>query len=146
MTIMRLTPVVAPGRGALIVSGCSDQEDDLRAWMTEASKDLKPNLKPLPPIQQVVPVSYQGAGRPTLQAAAEPDKKSGISSCPTPTGGVNPLEAYPLESPKMVGVLMKQGSPTPSSRRTRRCTRSGLVTISARTTGRSRRSRKPRSP
>ena len=42
---MRLT-LLLPLAAALIVSGCSDQEDDLRTWMTEASKDLKPNLKP----------------------------------------------------------------------------------------------------
>ena len=58
---MRLT-LLLPLAAALLVSGCGDQEDDLRAWMAEASKDLKPNLKPLPPIQQVVPVSYQGSG------------------------------------------------------------------------------------
>ena len=44
---MRLT--VLPLAAALLLCGCSDQQDDLRKWMEEASKDLKPNLKPLPP-------------------------------------------------------------------------------------------------
>ena len=109
MTIMRLT-LLLPLAAALIVSGCSDQEDDLRTWMTEASKDLKPNLKPLPPIQQMVPVSYQGGGTtdPFKAAKLEPDKKSGMF-VPDANRRREPLEAYPLESLKMVGVLIKQG-------------------------------------
>ena len=106
---MRLT-LLLPLAAALIVSGCSDQEDDLRTWMTEASKDLKPNLKPLPPIQQMVPVSYQGGGTtdPFKAAKLESDKKSGMF-VPDANRRREPLEAYPLESLKMVGVLIKQG-------------------------------------
>ena len=106
---MRLT-LLLPLAAALIVSGCSDQEDDLRTWMTEASKDLKPNLKPLPPIQQMVPVSYQGGGTtdPFKATKLKPDKKSGMF-VPDANRRREPLEAYPLESLKMVGVLIKQG-------------------------------------
>ena len=109
MTTMRLT-LLLPLAAALLVSGCGDQEDDLRAWMAEASKDLKPNLKPLPPIQQVVPVSYQGSGMsdPFKAAKLEPDKKSGMF-VPDANRRREPLEAYPLESLKMVGVIIKQG-------------------------------------
>jgi len=106
--IMRLT--VLPLAAALLLGGCSDQQDDLRNWMEEASRDLKPNLKPLPPIQQVVPVSYQGAALidPFKPAKLEPDKKSGLF-VPDANRRREPLESYPLESLKMVGVLIKQG-------------------------------------
>ena len=109
MRYMRLTllPLAA---AALIVGGCSDQEDDLRNWMAEASKDLKPNLKPLPQIQQAVVVSYQGASLidPFRPAKLEPDKKSGMFM-PDANRRREPLESYPLETLKMVGVLIKKG-------------------------------------
>jgi len=106
---MRLTALL-PLTAALFLYGCSDQQDDLRNWMAEASKDLKPNLKPLPPIQQVASVSYQGASLidPFKVSKLEPDKKSGVF-VPDANRRREPLEAYPLESLKMVGVLMKRG-------------------------------------
>lgn len=93
-----------------LVAGCSSGEDDLRAWMADSSKDLKPNLKPLPPIKQAVQVIYEGE---TLQdpfkpAKLDPDKKSGMYM-PDANRRREPLEAYTLESLKMVGVLIKQG-------------------------------------
>ncbi len=108
---MRLT-LLLPLAAALIVSGCSDQEDDLRAWMTEASKDLKPNLKPLPPIQQMVPVSYEGVGDatdPFKAAKLEPDKKSGHVRARRQPAPRTPGRVSAAESLKMVGVLIKQG-------------------------------------
>ena len=109
MKSVRLTALL-PLAAVLLLSGCGDEQDDLRSWMEENSKGLKPNLKPLPPIQQVVPVNYQGAGKidPFRVAKLEPDKKGG-QFAPDANRRREPLEAYPLESLKMVGVLMKHG-------------------------------------
>ncbi len=92
---MRLTALL-PLTAALFLYGCSDQQDDLRNWMAEASKDLKPNLKPLPPIQQVAAVSYQGASLidPFKVSKLEPDKKSGVF-VPDANRRREPLEAPP---------------------------------------------------
>ena len=109
MRIVRLTALL-PVAAVLLLSGCGDEQDDLRKWMDENSQGFKPNLKPLPPIQEVVPVSYQGAGKvdPFRVAKLEPDKKSG-QFVPDANRRREPLESYPLESLKMVGVLMKRG-------------------------------------
>ncbi len=106
---MRLT-MMLPLAATLLLLGCSDQQDDLRNWMAEASKDLKPNLKPLPPIQQAVEVTYEGASKtdPFRAAKLEPDKKSAMFM-PDANRRKEPLEAFPLESLKMVGVLIKRG-------------------------------------
>mgnify|MGYP001171495986 CR=1 FL=1 len=104
---LTLLPLLA---AALILAGCGDHEDDLRSWMADVSKDLKPNLKPLPPIQQAETVTYQGAGQvdPFRPTKIEPDKKSGMF-VPDANRRREPLEAYPLETLKMVGVLIKGG-------------------------------------
>ena len=109
MTIMRLK-LLLPMAAALLMAGCGDRQEDLRNWMAEASKDLKPNLKPLPAIKQVEPVSYQGEGQidPFRAAKLEPDKKAGMF-IPDANRRREPLEAYPLESLKMVGVLIRKG-------------------------------------
>lgn len=109
MKIVRL-PAMLPLVVALLLSGCSDDQGDLRSWMEENSKGLKPNLKPLPPIQQVVPVAYEGAGKvdPFRVAKLEPDKKGG-QFAPDANRRREPLESYPLESLKMVGVLLRHG-------------------------------------
>jgi type IV pilus assembly protein PilP len=106
---MRLTLVV-PLLVSALLAGCSDQQQDLRDWMAEASKDLKPNLKPLPPIRQASVVNYDGGGMldPFKPAKLEPDKKSTMFM-PDANRRREPLEAYPLESLRMVGVMMKKG-------------------------------------
>ncbi|MDD3352882.1 pilus assembly protein PilP, partial [Zoogloea sp.] len=92
------------------LAACSDEQQDMRAWMNEASRDLKPNLRPLPPIQQGEEVAYDAAGLvdPFRPAKLEPDKKSN-QFIPDANRRKEPLEAYPLESLKMVGVLLKGG-------------------------------------
>ncbi|MBS0347772.1 MAG: pilus assembly protein PilP [Proteobacteria bacterium] len=106
---MRLTLMV-PLLASVLLAGCSDQQQDLRDWMAEASKDLKPSLKPLPPIRQASVVTYQGSGLidPFKPAKLEPDKKSALFT-PDANRRREPLEAYPLESLRMVGVMMKKG-------------------------------------
>jgi type IV pilus assembly protein PilP len=95
---------------ALLVGACSDQEDDLRKWMAEASADLKPTLKPLPQIRPAAVVSYQGEGLidPFRPAKLEPDKKSGLFM-PDANRRREPLENYGLDTLKMVGVMIKRG-------------------------------------
>ncbi len=109
MRTTRLTLVV-PVLALLVLAGCSDRQDDIRSWMAEASRDLKPNLKPLPPIQKAIEVNYEGASLvdPFRPAKLEPDKKGG-QFAPDANRRREPLESYPLESLKMVGVLMKGG-------------------------------------
>lgn len=106
---MRLTLIV-PLLASVLLTGCSDQQQDLRDWMAEASKDLKPNLKPLPSIRQASVVAYQGSGLidPFKPSKLEPDKKSALFT-PDANRRREPLEAYPLESLRMVGVMMKKG-------------------------------------
>ncbi len=95
----------------LVLAACGGEEhQDLRQWMKEASKDFKGKIPPLPEIKSFPPVAYSAGDLPDPFNAAkiEPEKKPGGGALkPDFDRRKEPLEAYPLESLKMVGVLMK---------------------------------------
>jgi type IV pilus assembly protein PilP len=96
---------------ALLLSACgSDEHQDLKDWMAEASKDMHGRVQPIPEIRPFPIISYDAGDlpEPFNPSKVVPEKRSG-------GGGIQPdfdrprepLEAYPLESLKMVGVMMK---------------------------------------
>lgn len=105
----RLSPVLGCCL-ALMLGGCGSSEDDLRAWMSEASRDLRPSLRPLPKLKPAEVINYEGEGKtdPFRPAKLEPDKKTSALA-PDPNWRREPLESYALESIRMVGVLIKNG-------------------------------------
>ncbi|MBA3904074.1 MAG: pilus assembly protein PilP [Rhodocyclaceae bacterium] len=93
------------------LAACGGEEhQDLKQWMKEATKDLKGRVPPLPEIKPFPVIAYDAADLvdPFRPSRIEPEKKAG-------TGGIQPdlnrrkeaLEAYPLESLKMVGTIRK---------------------------------------
>lgn len=96
---------------ALIACSSGDHED-LRKWMNESSKDIKGRIPPLPEVRPYEPVPYDAGNLidPFKPAKIEPEQKEGGGG-----GGMRPdlnrpkepLESYPLESLKYVGVLIK---------------------------------------
>lgn len=98
---------------SLMLFACSGGDhEDLRQWMNEASKDIKGKIPPLPEVTPYEPVPYDAGNQidPFKPSKIEPEKKEGGG------GGVQPdlnrprepLEAYPLESLKYVGVIVKK--------------------------------------
>lgn len=102
---------------SLLLSACSsDEHQDVKEWMKDASKDIKGRVLPLPEIKPFPIVSYDATDllNPFSPSKFEPDKKtegSGGGIKPNFNRFKEPLEAYPLESLKMVGLL-KQGKMT----------------------------------
>jgi len=97
----------------LVLMACSSSEhDDLRQWMNEASKDIKGRIPPLPKVKPYEPVSYDAGN---LLDPFKPGK-IGVEQKKSGGGGLRPdldrprepLEAYPLESLKYVGVMTKK--------------------------------------
>lgn len=92
--------------------GCSNGEhDDLRQWMAEASKNIKGRIPPLPQVKPYEPVSYDAGNLvdPFRSGKIGVDqKKSGGGRQPDMTRPREPLEAYPLESLKYVGVMTQK--------------------------------------
>lgn len=100
----------------LALSGCGGgQHEDLKGWMVESAKDMKGKVPPLPEIKPFPVVAYDSVNLITPFAASriEPDKRAtatGIGPRPDLNRRKEPLEAYPLESLKMVGSLIKGGT------------------------------------
>ena len=96
----------------LALAACGNEEhQDLKQWMNEATKDLKGGIPPLPEIKPFPVIAYDASNLPDpfRPSKIEPEKR------PASSGGIQPdlnrrreaLEAYPLESLKMVGTLMQ---------------------------------------
>lgn len=107
---MRKIPVALMCLALVACTGGDNQ--DLRQWMNEAGKDIKGKIPPLPEVKPYEPVAYDAGNLldPFKPAKIGPEQKKNAG------GGVQPdmdrprepLEAYPLESLKYVGVMTKK--------------------------------------
>lgn len=97
---------------ALLLAACSGgEQEELRQWMKQETKDLRGKIPPLPEVKPYEPVPYDAAGLvdPFRSSKMMAERKAGGG------GGVQPdlnrpkepLESYPLESIKYVGSLTK---------------------------------------
>lgn len=93
--------------GSLLVA-CSDESgDDLDKFMRDAANDMRPKIKPLPEVKPYAALQYNADG--TLNdpfRARKASSKSG-SSQPNLNRPREPMESYPLESIKYVGLLSR---------------------------------------
>lgn len=108
--------------GALLVvaaaalAGCSAEQEELQVWMEQQKREVRPNVPPLSPPKRFDPQPYtearavepfsaqklsvalkQEARAPNSLFAAEVNRRK------------EPLEAYPLDSMKMVGSVSRAG-------------------------------------
>ncbi len=103
---------------ALSLAACSNDQDELRQWMEQQRREIKPSVTPLQPPKKFDPQPYnmaeavdpfssqkltvalkQEARQPNSLLAAELNRRK------------EPLEAYPLDSMSMVGSVNKLGLP-----------------------------------
>ena len=95
---------------AVLLTACgASQDDDLTQFMNEANQAMVAPVEPLPQVQGFSPKQYNADGilhdpfvprKASVQNTNQPDLKR----------PKEPLEAYPLESLKFVGVLSKKNS------------------------------------
>lgn len=87
---------------------CNGEEnDDLDNFMRDAARDMRPRIKPLPEVKPYLALQYNADG--TLVDPFSPRKASNKSTAHQPdlSRAREPMEAYPLESIKYVGLLSK---------------------------------------
>ena len=99
----------------VLLAGCTGgSQDDLKTWMDEQAKTMRGAVRSLPELRQVSVVAYAGTqgDDPFRSGRMEPERRASASALrPDLDRRREPLEAFPLESLQMVGVLM-QGNNT----------------------------------
>ena len=109
---MRIVLIAIVSLGVVACSGGDNQ--DLRQWMSEAAKNIKGKIPPLPEVKPYEAVPYDAGNLidPFKPAKIAPEqKKNGASGIqPDLDRPREPLEAYPLESLKYVGVMTRKGA------------------------------------
>ncbi|MGA7950870.1 MAG: pilus assembly protein PilP [Thiobacillaceae bacterium] len=95
----------------LILAGCSlGGKSDLEKFVADTGKDLQGKVEPLPTVKPYEPFEYNAFELPDpFKPRKLSPKGSGGGLQPDLARPREPLEAYSLETLKMVGVLEKKG-------------------------------------
>ena len=96
-----------------LFAGCSgERHSDLRAFVKESDNLPRGRIPPLPEVQPYQPIEYAAFDLtdPFKPRKIEPPKNAAVAGGvqPDPNRRREPLEAYPLEALKMVGVLKQK--------------------------------------
>lgn len=104
----------------VIVAGCGGgNEGELRAWMDDTRKTMRPTTQPVPEPKQFLPFTYEAKSliepfdpqKMILAAARQAQSRSSTSSIrPDLDRRREMLEGYPLDQLKMVGTLRQSGN------------------------------------
>ena len=93
---------------SLLLVACNGGEgDDLDKFMRDAANDMRPKIKPLPEVKPYLALQYNADA--TLSDPFRSRKAANKSGAlqPNLNRPKEPMEAYPLESIKYVGLLSK---------------------------------------
>ncbi len=106
-----------------LLAGCAgDGQEELREWMAQLRATTRPRALQITEPKQFVPANYVAEGGvdpfnpQKLTQALRRESSQSVSNvsliAPEMARRKEPLEAYPLDSMKMVGSLNKEGLPT----------------------------------
>lgn len=104
------------GLAVALLAACSGEQEELQQWMEQQKREVKPSVQPLTPPKKFDPQPYAAADgvepfspqkltvalkqesrQPNSVIAAEYNRRK------------EPLEAFPLDSMRMVGSVVKDG-------------------------------------
>jgi type IV pilus assembly protein PilP len=100
----------------LVLAACeSEEQGELKTWMRDQAKTMKGRVPPLPPVKQYTAFDYAANELPDPFRPSKIEPEQGRGPVKGNPGGKmpdfarkkEPLEAYPLESLKMVGTLQQ---------------------------------------
>ena len=101
--------------GSALLAGCGGDIDELRQWMEQQRKEVKPTVAPLLPPKKFLPQPYESAAgvdpySPQKLSVAIKQEAAQPNSLLTAeiSRRKEPLEAYPLDTMSMVGSLTRE--------------------------------------
>ena len=104
-----MTRAAIASLAALLLSACGGAEfADLKEFVGNSGKEMRGRIEPLPQVQAYEPMSYEAfdLSDPFQPRKIQPDKAAALGGpAPDLNRRKEALEAYPLESLKMVGTL-----------------------------------------
>src|ERR1700752_2164554 len=99
-----------------LLAGCSDSDvQEVKKWMDDTKKETRPMGQPIAEPKTFVPFAYTGKevvdpfSQNKLLVALARSSNSTSALKPDPNRRKEPLESYPLDTIKMVGVMQKGG-------------------------------------
>lgn len=100
---------------AVLLAGCAGDQGDIQNWMEEQAVGMRGAVKPLPEIKIFPVVDYQPTDGPAPFDAlrmepAKAEKRRIDDPRLSPDRQREPLEAFPLDELKMVGVMTQDKS------------------------------------
>lgn len=109
-------PTLALGAVLLALAGCSGDEQELSQWMEQQKREVKPSVQPLTPPKSFIPQPYTAltgvepfsAQKLTVALKQEARQPNSLLSTEM-NRRKEPLEAYPLDSMRMVGSVTRNG-------------------------------------
>ncbi|GAP34804.1 type IV pilus biogenesis protein PilP [Piscinibacter sakaiensis] len=113
---MRLGLVVL---AAALVAACAAEQEELRAWMDQQRREVKPNVPPISPPKSFRPQPYlafdgvEPFSPQKLTVGIRPQETRPMSAMLAAelNRRKQPLEAFPLDSMTMVGSVRRGGRP-----------------------------------
>lgn len=99
--------VLAALFASLLLAGCTSGMDDLEAYVSEVKARKTRAIEPIPQIKQYEAFAYVGEGRRDPFVRAEPPRDAAPTSSLRPdlTRNREPLEEFPLDGLRMLGVI-----------------------------------------
>ena len=90
-----------------LVACNGDKGDDLDRFMRDAANDMRPKIKPLPEVKPYLALQYNADGTLSDPFRSRKALNKSTAHQPNMSRPKEPMEGYPLESIKYVGLLSK---------------------------------------
>ena len=99
---------------ALLLAGCGGQSEELRQWMADTRKDMRPITPKVTEPKTFVPFLYKNQGEvdpfdpaKVANALKKLSSKSSSGLSPDLSRRKEPLESFPIDTITMVGTLQR---------------------------------------
>jgi type IV pilus assembly protein PilP len=118
MSLRKISRALLPALAVCLLGACSTEQGELKEWLEQQRREVKPSVQPLLPPKKFDPQPYAQAQavepfstqKLAVALKAEAQQPNSLLSNEM-NRRKEPLEAYPLDSMTMVGSVSKANQP-----------------------------------